>query len=1038
MPFIVEQHIENIALEILEELGYSITYGPTIEPDSQTPRRAGFDAIVLVDRLEAALRKLNPTASNDAIEEAIKRITRISNPQTIENNKQFHEYLLNGIDVTHRENGQVKHSHLRLVDVENPSNNSFEAINQFTIKENKNHRRPDILIFVNGLPVGIIELKSPSSPTATIASAFDQIQTYKNEIPSLFTYNEFVILADGLEARMGTFTSPVEWFLTWRTIDGKKREPLSKPQLEIMLRGMLQKSVIVDLISHFTGFQETKKGARKIIAGYHQYHATNKAIENTIRAVNGNKKIGVVWHTQGSGKSLTMAFFVGKISRDPRMKNPSVVVLTDRNDLDDQLFNTFSDFSKLFRENPQKIERQSKLKEALKVQSGGIFFTTIQKFLDKNDSSFEILSTRDNVIVVADEAHRTQYGLNAKIKNEKLRYGFAKYLRDALPNASFLGFTGTPIDLSDKSTRGIFGNYIDTYDMHAALEDKRVVPIYYDSKIVKLGKNEQTFKDIDEDLEEITEFEESTNREYLKSKWSRIEALAGSDQRIQTIAKTIVKHYELRQELMAGKAIIVCMSRRICVELHDAIRALRPEWYHKEDDKGKIKVIMTGSAIDDVDWQEHIRTKAKRREMGELFKGSDSDFSIAIVRDMWLTGFDVPALGTIYIDKPIRQHNLMQAIARVNRVYPGKTGGLVIDFFGIGEELKKAVAIYTQNEGEGQVYLEMDKAVKIMQEKHEIVRGILHGFNYKKFFAATPKERLSFIPEMKEFILSKDKGKERFVRQTAALMRALNLAMATPEAHAVREDAALFQAIANSFEKNEIESTERKGIADVAIKQMVSKAINAEGIIDVYRELGIKKPEISILSDRFLDEFKDIKYKNLAFETLKKLLSDEIKSRFRDNIVKSRKFSEMLEEAIRKYQNRSIDSAQRLAEAVKIVNEMRDAIKRGEELGLSSDEEAVYDALVEHNKIIPVMADSDEVVVELTDDTLKKMASELANTIRNNKSIDWTYKQSVRDKLRVMVKRIMRKYGYPPSKQKIATDTVLEQAERMVELSIEG
>ncbi|MEM3126489.1 MAG: type I restriction endonuclease subunit R, partial [Candidatus Woesearchaeota archaeon] len=839
------------------------------------------------------------------------------------------------------------------------------------------------------------------------------------EIPSLFTFNEFVIIADGTECKIGTVTSPWEWFLPWKTIDGKKREPNNKPQLEVVLKGMCNKEVIIDMIHNFVGFRKSKKETIKIIAGYHQYHATNKAINSTLKAVGGSRKIGVVWHTQGSGKSLTMAFYVGKITRDARLKNPSIVVLTDRNDLDDQLFNTFSDHSQIFREQPKKIESQPELKQALKVSSGGIFFTTIQKFLDKTESKFELLSTRDNVIVVADEAHRTQYGLQAKIKNEKLRYGFAKYLRDALPNASFLGFTGTPIDFADKSTRAIFGNYIDIYDMHAALEDKRVVPIYYESKLVKLGKNEDVFKELDEDVEEITEYEEQGNKEYLKSKWSKVEALVGTESRIDTIAKTIVKHFELRQSVMEGKAIIVCMSRRICIELHDAIRKIRPEWYHKDDDKGVMKVIMTGSAADGKAWQEHIRTKKKRREMGELFKVPDSDFKIAIVRDMWLTGFDVPSLNTIYVDKPIKHHNLMQAIARVNRVYKEKQGGLVVDFLGIADELKKAITIYTQSGGEGEPSYDISLAIKKMQEQHEVVKAMLHGYDYQKFFRASAQDRMRIIPELMEFILSKEKGKERFVKNTSSLIRALSLSAATEEAQAIREDAALFQAIANALKKTDTDETRRTTLTDTAIKQLVSKAITSEGVIDIYRELGIQKPEISILSDRFLDEFSTMKYKNLAFEALKKLLNDEIRVRFKDNKVKSKKFSEMLAEAIRKYQNRSIDSAQVIAELIELAKEVREAQKRGEELGLTDEEVAFYDAL----------ADNESAKEILGEDLLKTMARELTDLIKKNTGIDWKLRDSVRARLKVMVKKLLKKYGYPPDKQAIATDLVLEQAE---------
>ncbi|MBI3051700.1 type I restriction endonuclease subunit R [Candidatus Woesearchaeota archaeon] len=1019
MSFIVEQDVENAALEILQEMGYEVVYAPEIAPDGSNPQRAEWDTVFVLDELEVALKKLNPDVPEDAIQEAIKKITKTSSHKIIVNNERFHEFVINGVEVEHREKGRIKNSHLKIFDRENPERNTFQALNQFTIIENKHNRRPDILIFINGLPVGIIELKNPASATATVKSAFDQVETYKDEIPSIFTYNEFVIIADGTEAKVGTITSPWEWFLPWKTIDGKKREPNSKPQLEVALKGMCNKVVIIDMIHNFIGYRKSKKDTIKIIAGYHQYHATNKAINSTIKVVGASKKVGVVWHTQGSGKSLTMAFYVGKITREPELKNPSIVVITDRNDLDDQLFKEFSAHVALFREEPKEITSQSKLKELLKVASGGIFFTTIQKFLDKTESQFELLSTRDNIVVVADEAHRTQYGFQGKIKKERLRYGFAKYLRDALPNASFLGFTGTPIDFADKSTRAIFGNYIDIYDMHAALEDKRVVPIYYDAELVPIGKNEEAFKELDEDFEEITEFEEQGSKDYLKSKWSRVENLVGEESRIERIAKKIVKNFELKQSVIEGKAIAVCMSRRICIDLHNAIKKIRPDWYSKDDVKGVMKIIMTGSAADGKSWQEHIRTKKKRREMGDLFKDPESEFKIAIVRDMWLTGFDVPSLNTIYVDKPIRHHNLMQAIARVNRVYKDKQGGLVVDFLGIADELKKAITIYTQSGGEGQPSYDIDVAIGLMKEKHEVVKAMLHGYNYQKFFKASAQDRMRIIPELKELILSQEKGKERFVKNTSGLIRALSLAAASPEAQDVREDAALFQVISNAFKKTDTGESRRTTLTDTAIKQLLSKAITTEGVIDIYRELGIQKPEIGILSDRFLDEFSNMQYKNLAFEALKKLLNDEIRVRFKDNKVKSKKFSEMLADAIRKYQNRSIDSAQVIAELIELAKEVREAQKRGDELGLTDEEVAFYDAL----------ADNDSARELLGDELLKRIARELTDLIKKNASIDWKLRETVKAKLRVMVKRLLKKYGYPPDKTAMATDLVLEQAE---------
>jgi len=1019
MSFIVEQDIEEAALDILKELGYTIYYGPSIAVDGENPKRTARDDVVLKEHLITAVRKINPPSiPTVAIEEAVKKVMRTTSAKTIV--ERFHEFLVNGVEVEIRVKDRIKGISVKLFDFEKPENNDFVAINQVTIVENGNNRRPDILLFVNGLPLGLLELKNPAAPNATIYSAFEQVQTYLAEIPSVFTYNEFVILADGTTAKIGSITSPWEWFLPWRTIDGKSRAPKTIPQLEVVLKGMCNQKVVLDLVKNFVGYQKTKKETIKVIGGYHQYHAANKAVERTVKAIGGSKKAGVVWHTQGTGKSLTMAFFVGKITRDPRMRNPSIVLLTDRNDLDDQLFNTFSDYRQIFRETPKKINNQPELKESLKISSGGIFFTTIQKFLDKKESSFELLSKRDNIVVVADEAHRTQYGLKGKIsKDQKLRFGFAKYLRDALPNASFLGFTGTPIDFADKSTRAIFGDYIDIYDMHSAIEDCRVVRIFHEPKLIKLGKNEDIFKELDQDLADVTEFEEQNNREYLKSKWSKVEALVGTKTRIETIANTIVKHYELRQATQNGKALVVCMSRRICVDLHDQIKRIRPEWYHTEDTKGRIKIIMTGSASDGKAWQEHIRTKQKRREMAELFKDSDSDFKIAIVRDMWLTGFDVPALNTMYLDKPIRHHNLMQAIARVNRVYKDKQGGIVVDFVGIAEELKKAITIYTQSGGNGSPAYEIEDAIKVMMERYEVVKSIVGKFEYAKFFTGTHQEKMRVIPGLMEQVLGQAKGKERFMKNTIALTRAFSLASATPEAQQIRNDVALFQAITSAFTKTDTTQGTRSDLMDTAIKQLVSKAIEAYGVIDIYRELGVEKPEISILSDKFLDEFQKMEYKNLAYEALKKLLYEEIILRFKTNKIKSRKFSEMLEEAIRKYTNRSIDSAQVVKELIEIAKEVREAQKQGEELGLSEEEVAFYDAL----------ANNESAVDSLGEEILKKIARELTDMIKQNTSIDWKFRQSVRAKLRLMVKKLLKKYGYPPDKTQIATDLVLEQAE---------
>lgn len=891
MPsFITEQVIEDAALELLEEQGYKILYGPDISLGGDKEERKSWQDVVLMDRLKAAVEKLNPHLPAEAKEQVIKKLLR-HHPNQLHTNQIFHDYLAHGVEIEYREKGRIKGDRAIILSPD-AKKNEFVAINQFTIIE-KSNRRPDIIIFINGLPLILIELKNPASASATIDTAHTQIETYKQEIPDIFTYNELLIIADGTEAKVGTVTSPYEWFMPWKTIDGIVQNK-TQPQLETMIKGMLKKEVLIDLIINFIGYQESRNNIIKIIAGYHQYHATNKAIDKTYKAVGKNRKVGVVWHTQGSGKSFTMAFYTGKITRDPKLKNPSIVIITDRNDLDGQLFNTFSELKTLLPETPKQIKSQSELKTALKVASGGIFFTTIQKFGTKGDASFELLSNRDNILVLADEAHRTQYGFKGKIKKNAVRYGFAKYLRDALPNASFLGFTGTPIDLSDRSTRGIFGDYIDIYDMKQALEDKRVVPIYYDSKLIQLGKNEEFFQELDEDLEDLNELNEAN------IKWNAMAELAGAEPRLKTLAKTLIRHYELRQSVMHGKAMVVCMSRRICVDLHDIIKKLRPEWYHKDDKKGVMKVIMTGSAADEKGWQEHIRDKKRRKDLGNDFKDPKTDFSIAFVCDMWLTGFDAPSLNSIYIDKPIKHHNLMQAIARVNRVYPDKDGGIVVDFIGIAEELKKATMNYTKSGGAGKPLYKEEEAINLMLTKYDIIQKILHGVDYKRYFFSKPQERMRLIPELMDHIIGQEKGKERFVKNTHLLLGSFALAAASPEAEKIRDDVALFQAIANALQKTDVTGTSKTRL-NTAIRQLVSKAISTQGVMDIYRELGIEKPEISILSDKFLHNFEQMKYKNLAFEALKKLLAEEIKLRFKNNKVQDKKFSEQLEEAIKRF-----------------------------------------------------------------------------------------------------------------------------------------
>jgi type I restriction enzyme R subunit len=1018
MTQLTEQDIENVTLDEFQELGYKIIHGPDIAPDSDNPKRKKWDDVILEDDLRQAIENLNPKLPDEAVEEAIKKVKRLNSKQLIKNNEQFHTFLIEGIPLEYRaKNGKITSDYIKILDFKNPRNNEYKAIDQFTIIENNKHRRPDIIIFINGLPLAIAELKNPSSESADLNSAYKQIQTYKEEIPTMFNYNEIIIISDGIYAEAGTLTSNKEWFLPWKTIDGKEQAPKNVPQIQVLLEGIFKKEILLDIIRYFITFSKQRTKTEKLLAGYHQYYAANKAIQNTLEAVDETRKVGVIWHTQGSGKSLTLAFYAGKLQVQPEMRNPTLVVLTDRNDLDNQLFQTFSSLSCL-REKPRQADNKEELKELLKRSSGGIIFTTIQKFSEEG----ETLSTRSNIIVAADEAHRTQYGFKAKVdsKTGETRYGFAKYLRDALPNASFIGFTGTPIDFEDKSTRAVFGDYIDIYDIEQSVADGRTVKIYYESRLAEIKVNKEAIESLDEEFDNITEGEESETKQKIKSEWAKLEKIVGSDARIKLIAKDIVEHFEKRLEVIDGKAMIVCMSRRICIELHNEIRKLRPNWYNKDDNKGFMKVIMTGSASDGPEWQEHIRDKRKRRELGERFKDPESEFKLAIVRDMWLTGFDVPSLHTMYVDKPMKGHGLMQSIARVNRVYKDKQGGLIVDYIGIAQELKKAISNYTESGGTGKPAINQEEAVKKMLEKYEVVVQMFHGYDYKQFFNTGPKERMNIISGAMEHILSISDGKKRFTKEVSALTKAFSLSVPSKEADKIRDDLGFFQAVKASIIKNteSSSSTKKKSEMDSAIKQIMSKALSGEGVVDVFEVAGIEKPEISVLSDKFLEDVKHMKHKNLAFEALRKLLNDQIKIKFKQNKVKNRKFSEMLEEVIQRYQNRSITSAQVIQELIEIAKQVREDKQRGKELGLSPEEEAFYDAL----------ADNESAIEELGESVLKQIAIKLTEIVRKNTSIDWTVRSNVQAKLKVMIKRLLRKYGYPPDKQRAATELVLEQA----------
>ena len=1005
MKAITESEVEEACLEMLEELGYTILDGPDIsEGGSQEERK--YSEVTLTQRLRAALEKINKNVPSEAIEEAIKKVIR-QEPNQIVNNQHFHKFVTDGVPVEYKTKSGIKHDTVWLFDYNNIKNNEFLAVNQFTIIEERNNRRPDIILFANGLPVVLVELKNPADEKATIWSAYDQFQTYKEQIPSVFRFNEILVVSDGLEARAGTLTATKERFTPWKAVDGKK---VAKPQIETLIKGMLNKETLLDLIKHFIVFEVDKKEITKKIAAYHQYHAVNKAVQSTLKATKADKRAGVVWHTQGSGKSLIMAFYAGKLVIQPELENPTVIVLTDRNDLDDQLFGTFSRCNELLRQKPKQAESRDEIKQLLKVSSGGVIFTTIQKFLpEEKGKQYPLLSDRKNVVVIADEAHRSQYDFID---------GFAKHLRDALPNASFIGFTGTPIEKEDKSTPAVFGSYVDRYDIERAVEDEVTVRIYYENRLAKLELKPEERPTIDKDFEEITEGEETAHKEKLKSKWARLEQVVGSSSRIRRIAKDLVKHWEERVSVLDGKAIIVCMSRRICIELHNEIVKLKPEWYHKEDDKGVIKVVMTGSASDPVSWQEHIRTKQRRKDIGDKLKDPANPLKLVIVRDMWLTGFDAPCLHTMYVDKPMRGHNLMQAIARVNRVFQDKPGGLIVDYIGIAYDLKKALATYTQSGGEGKPAFDQEEAVSIMLRDYEIVCNLFHGYNYKDFFTSKTMDRMRIIQEATGHVLNQKDGKNRCLKNVSALLKGFALAVPHEEALKIRDDVGFFQAVRSAIVKNtEVKETEPKDY-ESAIKQILSKAIVSDRVIDIFAAAGLKKPDISILSEDFLAEVKEMPQKNLAFEMLKKLLNDEIKIRQKKNLVQAKSFAEMLDKAIKAYTNKSIEAAQVIEQLIELARKMRDEQKRNQKLGLNEDEVAFYDALVDHDGVKGVMGD----------DTLMIIARELVENIRRSVTIDWTMRENVQAEMRVKVKKILKKYGYPPDKQQKATDTVLEQA----------
>jgi type I restriction enzyme R subunit len=1045
---LTESTVESAALAWLSELGWQVKHGSEIAPDGLFAERQDYGQVVLNQRLRDALARLNPDLPPEALQDAFRKLLNPPGATLEQRNRAFHRMLVDGVAVEYRRpDGAIAGTQVRILDFDDPDNNDWLAVNQFTVVENRHTRRPDVVLFVNGLPLAVIELKNPADEQATIWSAYQQLQTYKREIPSLFTYNEVLVISDGLQARIGTLTADRDRFMPWRTITGEGIAPPEIPQLEVLVRGVFELRRFLQLLRDFIVFEDEGGGKlAKKMAGYHQFHAVNVAVEETLRAAElqasaiaeetgryeagrkpggkpGDRRIGVIWHTQGAGKSLTMVFYAGRIIRHPAMENPTIVVLTDRNDLDGQLFGVFSRCRELLGQEPVQAESRAHLRELLQNrQAGGIIFTTIQKFLPdvgaglvpaQNRATTRVaptLSDRRNIVVIADEAHRSQYDFID---------GFARHMRDALPNACFIGFTGTPLELDDRNTRAVFGDYISIYDIQRAVEDGATVPIYYESRLAKLNLPEEEKPRVDEAFEEVTEGEEVERKERLKTKWARLEAVVGAEKRLRLIAQDIVSHFEQRLEALDGKAMVVCMSRRICVELYNEIVRLRPEWHHEDDDKGVIKVVMTGSASDPPEWQPHIRNKERREFLANRFRNPKDPFKIVIVRDMWLTGFDCPSLHTMYVDKPMRAHGLMQAIARVNRVFRDKPGGLVVDYLGLAHELKQALATYTESGGTGKTAIDQAEAVAVMKEKYEVCCDLFHGFDWSKWKTGSPEERLSLLPAAQEHILAQENGKERLLKAVTELSKAFALAVPHEEALAIRDDVAFFQAVRAALAKRAPMEERPEEELDHAIRQIISQAIAPEGVIDLFSAAGLKKPDISILSDEFLAEVRGMPQKNLAVELLRKLLEGEIKVRRRKNVVQARSFAELLKQAIRRYQNRAVEAVQVIEELIALAKEMRKADRRGEQLGLSEEELAFYDALETNDSAVKVLGEP----------TLKRIARELVETVRRNVTVDWAERENVRAHLRRLVKRVLRKYGYPPDKQEKATQTVLEQAE---------
>ncbi|HCQ3534706.1 TPA: type I restriction endonuclease subunit R [Staphylococcus aureus] len=1029
-----EDDLEQVTLEWLQSLGYDYKKGSEISVTGLAPERKSDKDVVLHERLEKALRKINSDIHPRFIEKAIHELTLEKSPNLLENNLTFHEHLINGVEIEdYDDEGQSIVEIVKIVDFEYPQNNDFLAVNQLTVVNGDYTKRPDIVLFINGLPIVVIELKNSTNETVGVEDGYHQLETYKMRVPQLFTFNEVLITSDGINTKAGSLTANYDRFMTWRSKDGETESPSSLASLDVLIHGMLNPETLLDLIRYFVLFQDDGKGhISKILAAYHQYYAVNKAVDRALLASSGqgDGKGGVIWHTQGSGKSLTMVFFSGKLIQ--MLNNPTLVVVTDRNDLDNQLYSTFvkskgRSGKGLLRQTPKQAETRKELKSLLSVESGGIVFTTMQKFEpEQNETTMTALTERKNVIVMADEAHRTQYGFNAKYDNkgEGIKYGYAKYLRDALPNATFVGFTGTPVASTDKNTQMVFGNYIDVYDMTQAVADGSTVKIYYESRVIPLNLPQNL--DLDEAYNDITEDQEEDVKQRLKSKWSRIEALAGAKPRVEALAKDIIQHFETRQQAMKGKGMIVTMSRRIAVDLYDEIIRLKPEWHSDDDDKGVIKVVMTGSSSDPTSFQRHIGPKKRRNLLEKRMKDVNDELQLVIVRDMWLTGFDVPSMHTMYIDKPMKGHNLMQAIARVNRVFKDKPGGLIVDYVGIAESLKEALKEYTESD-QAQTAIDTDKAVELMLLKYDVIQDMLYNLDYSKFNSEKKSERYYAISDTMDYVIGLGEDeRQRFIKTVTELGKAFALCATEPTSQELNDEIAFFKAVKAGLVKllqPPKEGKTRKTPAEVEaeINQLVSQSVVTEDVIDVYQTLGLEQPDLSILSDDFLKDVEGLKQKNVAVELLNRLLKGQVKSLMKTNATVSKRFSEMLGNSINKYNSRSIETSKVIEELIQLAKDIKQEQQRGKELGLNSDEIAFYDALASHETAKEAMGDKE----------LRAIAHELTKTVKENMGVDWSKRDSAKAKMRVAVRRLLKKYGYPPDLQKMAVEQVVEQAELM-------